>query len=192
MPSFSTRTLANTARRGASSRAVVQVLGRPRAGPARPPQMLGAASSIRPSHSANGPHDDTPTADTSATAMPALAPLSPTSRMICRATASCVPSLQVGSLTRPRMPCRSAMLTATLVPPMSIQATGWASAAKSMGGAIWGALLSAFGSAFGGSAFGRVGKADMGIFKSTWIPCWPQSSATAWWKGAKTSRVPAA
>ena len=122
MQSFSTRTFLYRVRSGASRMALVQVLGRPRAGPAMPPQMLGAASSTHPSRSKNGPQAETPTAEMSALETPALWQLCPIRRMTCWPRASDVPSLTVGSVTRPRMPLRSAMLTATLVPPMSTQA----------------------------------------------------------------------
>ena len=138
MPSISTRTFLYTRRSGASSKAVAQSLGKPRAGPARPPQMFGVASSATPSRIKNGPQDETPTAATLACATDALAQLSPIMRRICWASAVLGPTLAVGSTTWPRKPFSSAMLTATLVPPMSTQATGALPAGRrGLSGWIW-------------------------------------------------------
>ena len=122
MPSLATRTMPKRARKGASRMALVQLLGSPRAGPAMPPQIFGAASSMRPSRSRNGPHEETPTAFTCASGSWARRQLSPIMRSSCWPSASLVPSLAVGSTTRPCIPEASAILTATLVPPTSTQA----------------------------------------------------------------------
>jgi hypothetical protein len=103
-------------------RAVIQSFGRPRAGPAMPPQMLGVASSTMPSCSTKGPARRRRRACTAAST-PASAQASSTMRITWRATASLLPVLAVGSLRRPtQRPVPVLRLTATLVPPMSMQA----------------------------------------------------------------------
>src|SRR3990167_3474876 len=128
MPSLAIRTSGNLSRSGASSKALVQSLGSPRAGPARPPQMLGAAISIRPSRSTNGPQDETPTTSMSRSLIPASSQAAASIRRICSATASGAPVVTVGSERRASkgagcVPAASvARLTAILLPPTSTQA----------------------------------------------------------------------
>src|SRR4051812_45136266 len=89
-----------------------------------PPQMLGVASSTRPSRNSKGPAEETPMRSIEARSMPCSAQISSTSRMICTATASLLPVFAVGSLRRPINgdTLSAERLTATLVPPTSTQA----------------------------------------------------------------------
>src|SRR5690606_22860 len=105
----------------------------PRAAPASAPHRFGDASSTWPSRRTNGPVDATPTASMRSGSTSAASQARPIIRSTWSATALASPEVAVGSLTRAANPSRDARLTATLVPPMSTQATIRPSASVSNG-----------------------------------------------------------